>query len=518
MNNAVTPIPVIVGVGQIRRRPELDGPWDPQEPAHLMAAAIESAIHDVSVHGGGDANEIRRSITALACVDPIGWGYDDLCGSTTEAARLTDITETFTWPPGGNSSGDLLHELANAFAEGRFTVAVLTGSEVVYSLRRARKDGVDLRERWSAYTGARDFLKGQRPLSTPVEARHGLVAPIQCYPLYENAIRAKAGRSIDEHQRFVGDLMSRNSSVAAKNPYAWFPKAWTSADITTVDADNRWVCFPYPKRMNAIMEVDQSAAVVLMTEEEADRRGIAREHQVAFLGGGSCTDAWTPAERLDLAESPAIAAAAEAAFRHAGLTLEQIDFIDLYSCFPSAVQMAMSAIGIKPDDPRGVTLTGGLAYAGGPGNSYALHAMCVAVDRIRTGMGSSALVTSLGMTASKHAVSILGTLTVSKEADHRATRVVVDETELNGPELVDGVSGDGTVVSYTIEYDREAKSTRTIYLVLLDDGHRTVGNGLCTDEEVAALTTSEGVGRRARVDGGTPDAEGLLSMNLVTLL
>ncbi len=124
---------------------------------------------------------------------------------------------------------------------------------------------------WPPYEGRRDFLKGQRPLSNDLESRHGITAPIHCYPLFENAIRAKAGRSVAEHQRFVAELMSRNAAVAAGNPYAWFPTAWSPEEIETVGPDNRWVCFPYPKLMNAIMEVDLAAGCIVMADDEADR-------------------------------------------------------------------------------------------------------------------------------------------------------------------------------------------------------------------------------------------------------
>jgi acetyl-CoA C-acetyltransferase len=506
---------VIVGVGQIRRRPELDGEWSPQEPTQLMALAIQAALRDAVAHGAGDVNELTSAVGTLACVDPIAWGYIDLVASTAEVAGLTPI-DAMTWPPGGNSPGDLLNTIANRIMDGEITIAVLSGSEAVYSVRRARKEGVDLRQTWTPFDGKRDFQKGQRPLTTPVEARHGMVAPVQCYPMFENAIRAAAGRSIDEHQHVVSTLMSRNSEVAAQNPHAWFPVAWSSEDIATVTPTNRWVCFPYPKRMNAIMEVDQSAAVVVMSQAEADRRGIDRANQVAVLGGASCVDAWTPAERPSLSTSPAIAAAGKAAMDAAGVALADIDLIDLYSCFPSAVQMGMSALGIPEGDQRGVSLTGGLAYAGGPGNSYALHSMCVATDRIRTGSAKTALVTSLGMTASKHAVTILGGATSDmtksgmtesgEAATFRSHKLVLDDSLLNGPELVDEQSGDGVVASYTVEYGRDGTATRTIYIVDLDEGSRTVGNGMCTEEEVMALTTTEAVGRRVHVAAGSVES------------
>jgi acetyl-CoA C-acetyltransferase len=512
------PRAVVVGTGQLRRRPELDGPWDPQEPAVLMATAIRAAIGDTASRTTGTnaltAEALSAHIETLACVDPIAWGYEDLIGTTAQFAALQPA-HGFTNPPGGNSPGDLLHRVANGIADGTFSIAVVAGSEAVYSVRRARKEGMDLQTRWTPFHGRRDFLKGQRPLTTPVEARHGLVAPIQCYPLYENAIRASRGRTVAAHQAAVGRFMSRNASVAAANPNAWFPTPHSAEAITTVDAANRWVCFPYPKRMNAIMEVDQAAAIVVMAQSTADALGIARTDQIEFLGGGSCQDPWTPAERPDLARSEGIAAAASVAFEHAGVSIDDVDLIDLYSCFPSAVQFGMGAIGIAEDDPRGVTLTGGLAYAGGPGNSYALHSMCVAVDRMRTGDGRIALVTSLGMTASKHAVSILGVCGASDTADHRGTKTSLPENRLFGPPLVDEVGGAGTVVSYTVEFNRTGGAERTIYIVDLDSGQRTVGVGANPVSEAADITVNEAVGRKVMVTAGVIDADGPGTPNVV---
>ncbi len=489
-----------------------------------MASAINVALHDAHLHGAGDQTELRHSIEALACVDPISWGYEDLVGATARFAGISqngsasaEPMRSFSWPPGGNSPGELLHEVANRIAEGEFQVAVLVGCETLYSVRRARKESIDLHQQWTPFTGKRDFFKGQRPLTTPLEARHGMVAPIHGYPMLENAIRAARGRSVAEHQSFISALMSRNAEVAASNPYAWFPESQSAEHIGTIDANNRWVCFPYPKRMNAIMEVDQAAAVVLMSQAEADRRGIARVNQVVFLGGGSCQDPWTPAERPDLSRSEGIAAAGQAAFSHAGITMEQVDAIDLYSCFPSAIQLGMDALGIAHNDPRGVTMTGGLAYAGGPGNSYALHSMCVATERIRSGQSATALVTSLGMTASKHAVSLFGNDGAATSADSRAHKEQLSEGQLFGPPLVDETSGTGKVVSYTAEFDRSGVAVRTIYIIDLDNGTRTVGNGACEALEVENLLHRELVGAPATVMAGTVAEDGAGQPNRVVL-
>ena len=414
--------------------------------------------------------------------------------------------EGATVPPGGNSPGDLMIQIINRMAAGDFSIAVLAGCETLYSRRRALKEGTALE--WTPTDTPRDFFKGQRPLTNPIEARHGLFAPIQCYPLFENALRAAAGRTVDEHQSFLGTFMARNAAVAATNPYAWFPTAWTPAQIADPTADNRWVCFPYPKRMNAIMEVDLAAACIIMTEDEADRRGIPEANRVAVLGAGAAIDAWTPTERIDFTSSPAIRAASQAAFTHAGVGVDDVDLFDFYSCFPSAVEMALGELGIAADDPRGVTQTGGLAYAGGPGNSYAMHGLCAIVERLRESFGATGaptvgLVTALGMTATKHAYMVLSNDPARiSGADGLGHKVTLPSDLVTGPTLVDEVSGEGVVETYTVEFNRDGTPVRTVIVVRFDDGTRTVALGSCSENEVCALMESEGIGLRVAVVGG----------------
>ncbi len=493
---------VIVGVGQYRRNPKMDGPFEPWEPAAMMAEAIRRAVADTKAQGDSTADDIVDKTALLACVDPIAWGYDDLCGRVGELALVNPSATGLTVPPGGNSPGDLLIDIANRIVAGEAEVALLAGSECVYARRRAIKEHLELD--WTPTTARRDFLKGQRPLSNDLETRHGIVAPIQCYPLFENALRYEAKRTVAEHQKFLGEFMARNAAVAATNPYAWFQTAYTPDEIANPSADNRWVCFPYPKRMNAIMEVDLSAAVVVMSSEEADRRGIPKNSQIAFLGGGSAVDAWTPTERIDFTSSPAIAAASKAAFAHAGLTVDDVDVFDLYSCFPSAVEFALKEMGVATDDPRGVTATGGLAYAGGPGNSYAMHGLAAVTERLRNNPDEKVgLVTGLGMTATKHAYCVLSNDPDRiAAADGLGNKVKLSEAEITGPKLVDETSGEAVIETYSVEYGREGNAVKTFIVARFPDGSRTVANGTCTDEEVRALTESEGIGRRVRVTAG----------------
>jgi acetyl-CoA C-acetyltransferase len=491
---------VVVGAGQLRRRPELDGPWEPIEPVELMARVAALAAEDAV------GPEVLARADLVGTVDAIAWAYPDLAAVL--AARLGGKPEqTIEALPGGNSPCQLLNEVASRIAEGQVRLGVLAGAETMHTRRRAAQEGVSL-DHWNGHPPTlADFFKGQRPLTNDLERRHGLVLPIHCYPLYECALRARSGRSIDEHQRVVSEMMARFADVAARNPFAWFPERWTPEEIRTVSDKNRWVCFPYPKRMNAIMNVDMAAALIVMSTSEADRWGIPPERRVYYLGGAYAVDAWCPTERPDFYSSPAYRRASRAALGEAGVTLEEVDLFDFYSCFPCAVEMALGELGLALDESRPLTVTGGLSYAGGPGNNYSMHALANMVNALRRGEGEVGYVSALGMTATKHAVSILSR--GEERAIRAGGRSSVEELtaeERTGPPLVDAPEGPGRIETYTVEFDRDNRPQRSILVVRLDDGSRTVANGEQTPPVFARLLEQEGVGARGRVDPGEGDA------------
>ena len=86
-----------------------------------------------------------------------------------------------------------------------------------------------------------------------------------------------------------------------------------------------------------------------------------------------CTCAATPTwwtshflDREDLSYNSASTLAVQEAMRVAGVGLDDIATFDLYSCFPVPVFNFCDGTGLATDDPRGVTLTGGLPCFGGP--------------------------------------------------------------------------------------------------------------------------------------------------------
>ncbi|HTO08249.1 MAG TPA: hypothetical protein VMR86_14465 [Myxococcota bacterium] len=497
---------VIVGVGQVRNRPGLDSAeWNPLEPARLMATSLERAAADAG------RPELLREADFVGAIPPMAWSYDDLPGRVAELVGAQP-REKLEPPGGGEGPILLLDDVATRIADGELELALIAGAECVYSRRRARAESKKLD--WTpGGEGLPRFVGKMKPFANALELRHGMRQPVDMYPLYENALRAKAGRSIESHQKHVSELMARYSEVAVRNPFSWFPEPRTAEEIRTVGPKNRWIGFPYPKLMNAIMEVDQGAAAIVMSERAADRLGIAKQKRVTFLGGASATDGWSAAERVDLTSSPAYRAAARASQAWAGISVGDVDLFDLYSCFPCAVEFALDALGLTTTDRRSPTQTGGLAHHGGPGNNYAMHGLANTVLGLRAGRGRVGWVSGLGMSATKHAIAVLSTdpARIAGSAG-RASRESLTPEDFEGPALVDSPRGAVQVETYTVMFDRDNKPERSVLYLRLPDGRRSVAQGEKSDELFRRLLEVEGVGLRGTVSPGAGDAPNVFSL------
>jgi len=287
--------------------------------------------------------------------------------------------------------------------------------------------------------------------------------------------------------------------VASKNPWAWFPIARSADEIATPTPSNRMIAFPYTKYMNAVLETDQAAAALVMSAAAARALGVPEDRQVDWWGGAHGQEqAWFPSERPDFAACPALARTARAALAEAGTGLDEIAAFDFYSCFPVAVEMACQMLGLAEDDPRGVTLTGGLPYAGGPGNNYTLHSVAAAVAKLRAEPGARALVTGNGWYLTKHSAAVLasaprpgGPLGPAPEEPKAA---LPETTASTAP-----AEGAAALETYTVLYDRDGAPARGIAIGRTDAGQRFVANTPDDRALLEAFVAVENVGRRGRV-------------------
>lgn len=481
--------PVIIGVGQLTHRPSSVA--EALEPMEMMVRVAQAAEADAGVPG------LLPRLESVQVVNIIGWSYTDAPGLLAERLGASP-RHTFYSGIGGETPQRLINAAAAEIAAGRQRLVLIAGAEALESRRLARKTGERLP--WAPRGTPVRIDDPVLPPFHEMEGRHGCTLPIHFYPLFENALRAHKRLSLDEHRERLGQLCSRMSAVAAANPYAWFPIARTPEEITTVSRANRMVCFPYPKLMNAIIEVDQAAALILTGTETARELGVPKDRWVFLHGCGDATDKWFVSQRRDYHSSPGIEAATRRAMAMAGVTADGIALFDLYSCFPSAVQLAMDALGLTLDDPRGVTVTGGLPYAGGPGNNYVSHSVATMVERLRQAPEKLGLVTGLGWFVTKHSAGVYGARPPSgpwRRADPAVDQAALDA--IPSPALAEAADGPASIETYTVVFNPQGEPERAIVIGRLDSGVRFFANTEADPALLRAMCSQEFVGRRGRV-------------------
>jgi acetyl-CoA C-acetyltransferase len=477
--------PIIVGVGQHTVR---DGSEAALEPVDLMALVGRKAEEDSETKG------LLAGVDSVRVVNIFAWRYSDPAGLLAERIGATPSEKIYT-TLGGNTPQLLVNETAEKIAKGELRTAFVAGVETVNAVRRARQRGVDLP--WTPQAGGAKMAGDARMGSSEMELKHGASAPIQVYPLFENALRAHYGWSLEEHRRQLSKLTGTFSKIAAQNPYAWFRDGKSGEEITTPTAENRYVGFPYTKYMNAIMDVDQAAGVIMTSVGEARRLGIPQSKWVHLLGCADAADIWFPSERVNFYSSPAIKRCGERAHESAGFAIDKINYFDLYSCFPVAVQIGRDMLGIPIDDPRPLTMTGGLPYFGGPGSNYSMHGIATMVEHLRTAPEALGVVTALGWYLTKHAIGVYGAQ--PKDGDWYRPDMTKDQEQIDTasrPVLAEQADGPATIETYTVMFNREAKPELGIVIGRLDDGRRFISNAA---GDLEAMTKREMVGVQGRV-------------------
>ncbi|CAB4825722.1 MAG: hypothetical protein F2737_12215 [Actinobacteria bacterium] len=496
---------VIVGVGQISHRAA--GLDDALSPAELMAEAIRRAATDAGLGSVPDPSWI-------AVVGTLSWRAKN---PAHELARLLGISPRATGlsTMGGNSPQSLVNAAAQEINAGAADLVIMTGGEAWRTLQRARKEGVSVdwnqkrngTERvWDekdASGSAPDRLFGEDlQMNHAWETAMGVYLPVQVYPMFETAIRAAAGRSPEDHLVRISELWSRFSQVAAKNPYAWIQQALTPEEIRTPGTKNRMIGLPYTKYMNSNNDVDQGAAIIMCSVERARSLGIPEDRWVFPHSGTDCHEHKFISNRWTFAETPAVALGGRLALEMAGLTIDDIDIVDLYSCFPSAVQLGAQSLGLSIDQQ--LTRTGGLSFAGGPWNNYVMHSIATVVGELRTTDATTGLVWANGGYATKHAFGVYAT---TPPADGRF-RYAYPQDEIDAmPQrsLATGADGAGTVTveAYSVMHDRDGKPEQGLVSTLMRDGRRAWGK--TADRDLAtAMCSGEWVGRKmTRTSDGT---------------
>ena len=481
---------MIIGVGQyVHRAESLD---DALEPVALMERAVLAASSDAELDGPPAAD-------ALRVVSQLSWRY----GNTPRflADRLGIDPHRLDYSTmGGNSPQSLVNATAIDIQAGEIDIAILAGGEATRTRSRARRAGVELE--WpKSEPGDEPTIVGEElEMNLEAETSRGIYLPVQIYPMFETAIRAAAGRTVDEHRDHLGRLWSDLSGVAARNPYAWIQEAKTAAEITTVDENNRMIGLPYPKLMNSNNDVDMAAAVIMCSVEAARRMGVPEDRWVFPHAGTDCHEHNYVSHRETFTRTPAVEIGGHLALELAGIDIDDVAIVDLYSCFPAAVQLGAQSLGI--DLRRQWSRTGGLTFAGGPWNNYVMHAIASVVTDLRERPGEFGLVWANGGYATKHAFGVYSTMP-TPNFRHDKPQSRIDALPRRELALPADAAGAATVEAYTVMFSRESAPEQAIASCLLADGRRAWG--MSSDPALAtAMCDGEWVGTSVTLgDDGT---------------
>ncbi|HEX3705030.1 MAG TPA: acetyl-CoA synthetase [Mycobacteriales bacterium] len=443
----------VIGVAQQTVHP----PGPAPEPLESWEQVARAAADDAGVP------DLLASLDSIQVVYCQSWSYDDPAGRLAERLGASPMHTLYSGI-GGTVPQTLVSATAEAMQRGELDSALIVGAEALATKKALKRAGE--RPAWSH----RETERSEFPWTPPpaVELAHEVFQAWETFPLWDTARRAARGADLSSYARQMAEVMAAMTPRAAANPYAWRPVELTTDQVMTATPDNRYVGWPYTKHEVSVMDVDMAAALLVTTVGRADALGIPEDRRIHLASSSYAEDPAGVAERHDLAASAAMAVTGETALRAAGIDLADVSCFDLYSCFPSSLTLATDALGLDPLDPRGLSVTGGLPYAGGPGSGYLLHGIATVVERLRAD-GGHGFVTGVGMHMQKHVAAVYGT-----RPGWTATPAVQDEVGRRQPRLplIDSYAGDATVAAYTVAHDRDAP--QNALLVLDVRGGRTL--------------------------------------------
>lgn len=487
-------IPVLVGVGQINDRPDADAPG--LDSLALMEAALRRADDD---GGGGWLGRLDAlSVVAQLSFPGLGDCAPPLAERVGAAPRLCRQSRY----PMGDSPVAFLSEAANRIAGGETEIEAVAGGEALRTAARRAAAKPDV-VRQAAARAAK-----------PLRERHGLVAPTDVYPLYENACRAAWGQTLAEAQAESAAIWSRFSEVAAQSEGAWIKTPMNPAQILEPGPHNRAIAFPYTKLMVANASVNQGAAFIVASLAKAKAMGVPESRLVYVGAGAGARECGEILARDRFDRSPSMIASLRGALERNRLEAEALDHVELYSCFPCVPKMARRAIGWPVEKPMSVF--GGLTFGGGPIGNYMSHAVAAMVETLRGQGRCGLLFGNGGWVTTSHSVVLARDPALALKAPCDVD-VNAAAAALRGPEplVIEAYEGAAVIETYTVFYGRGGAPRFGAIIARTLAGERLLARADGDDGALIAFLTDGGaepIGARGRVAMGE---DGLARWRLV---
>ena len=454
-------IPVIIGVGDVRDT--FTGPEGAEEPLYLMLQAVHAAARDTKLPPYASENLVGE-VDSIDVVRTWTWPYDDLASDLAREMGAKPSHKVTTARHGGDQPAKLIDEAARRISFGQSKIALVTGGEALASLSTRIASQGSPPPHWTKTSHSLDSVlaDGMKISQGALGGAHRIGAPIQVYPLYENALRAHREQSLQQNNAESAQMYAAFAKSASQNEYAWTygKTAESEQTIATVSKRNRMICFPYPLLMNAFNSVNLAAACILTSTDYAHELRILESQWVFVRGGARTSDSEDFWRRPNFYTSPSISGSIDAALEAANILASEIDAYDFYSCFPIVPKLACAHLGLSttPPYPKPITLLGGLTSFGGAGNNYSMHAFTHMTRHLREGKGRNGLILANGGVITYQHTVCLSTEPPLQWKKYPESNPLPGTSAVLPDSLIEvQPNGEATVETYTVDFGRDGR-------------------------------------------------------------
>ena len=475
---------VVIGISAIQQKGDFE---NLDEALFLMDQAVKEAMSDSGNKSIKDhIDEIRIPKGFWRYRDPGKWIAKNNDFKSIPTTYVTKI---------GVLQQNLINEACLKIENGEINASIILGGEARYKQLRSvieKKEYFEtkLDENPDFYIKAKEDLYGDEELE-----ELGAMA-VGYYATMETALRKNDNENIEEHQNNIASMYEEFSKVASNNEDAWLDHPYSKKEILETSKKNKMLAYPYNKLHCTSWNVNQSAALIICSEELANKLEIDNKKRVYPISSSENNHMIAIQQRPKLYESLGMIYAAKSINRMMEQLDIRLDAYDLYSCFPAAVKMFSKSLELGSESPK--TITGSMPYAGGPLNSFVIHSTVKMIQKIRALEARHGLVTGVSGMMTKQSFCVWGKEYQEQFIfDDVTERAKLDEKPV---ELSNIAEGEGEIIGYTIIEGSEHASKAVLYL---DDEkkHRKVVSSL-DKNFINLLMEEEWVGKKVKFKDG----------------
>ena len=475
---------IAIGVGNIQQHGNFQ---DLDEALILMDKATKKAISDSSKDIVNYIDEIRIPEGFWSYKNPGKWIADNNRFKNNPTTYVSKI---------GILQQNLINQAILKIQNNEINASLIVGGESRYKIIQAFKENKEYKET-SLNIDPNYYLEADDDLFLTEEINELSMMAVGYYAIMENAYRYSKDKEIFKHKKKIAKLYEDFSTIAHENKNSWSNQKYSFQEIMDSGSKNSYQAFPYNKLHCTSWNVNQASALILCNEEIADKLNISHEKRIYPLASSENNHMLALIQRENLTDSYGMKLASKYIKDFLSSHNKDIDYYDLYSCFPIAVQMFCDSLNIKP--LSSLTITGGMSFAGGPLNHYVLSSTTQLIDKLRKNSNKIGLITGVSGLMTKQSYALWS----DKYFDNFSFADVTSKAkEFDKPLSVSNKnSGTAIIVGYTILLDKNKNKKAVIYAEL-NDKKRLILNSK-NQEAIKSMENIEWIGKKIKFKNGS---------------